>query len=52
MVKVEVAPVAVPEVMAVVEAVETEVMVEAAEALQLVLLKHRSRSQLTKIFLN
>ena len=53
MVKVEVVPAAVPEVVAaVVEAVETEVMVEAAEALQLDLFKHRSQSQLTKIFLN
>ena len=53
MVKVEVVPAAVPEVVAaVVEGVETEVMVEAAEALQLVLFKHRSRSQLTKLFLN
>ena len=52
MVKVEVVPAAVPEVVAVVEAVETEVMVEAAEALQLVSLKHRSRSQRTKKFLN
>ena len=53
MVKVEVVPAAVPEVVAtVVEAVETEVMMETVEALQLVLLKHRSRSQLTKICLN
>ena len=41
MVKVEVVPVAGPEVVVVVETVETEVMVEAAEALQLVSLKYR-----------